>query len=354
MKGICEDCGKEFASVASLKRHTNGCRDIRPFICPTCGKGFRNEKNKWEHIASKHLKLEDFLCDQCPKRFPTQKHLKSHMRSQHDPRITITCEQCGKTFFNDYNLKRHIKIHNKPKVELTPKEPESHECDICKLICRSRIGLKSHKKVVHMLKFQCSICLKRFATGAEVQNHLCCGTKDLHQCDICEHSFPNKETVKKHRKLHTHRFKCYRCSSRFIDENALKTHLCRKSDKQPKKPKLSIVINRCKLCNIDFQSYQEHIEHKKQHEIYPCTYCSKSFTTKKILWSHKKYMHTGKRAKALNPEEYSEEYHTRVSSDNNAAFIPNMPQAIGHMPLSNNELTYNFPNIFTSQNFNTD
>ena len=188
------------------------------------------------------------------------------------------------------------------------------------------MAVKTTQKIVHLRKFKCSICYKRFATDKKLQTH----------------PSKTKQIMQQHRRLHTHKYKCYRCSSRFIDENELKIHFCQKSNKQPKKPK-SIVINRCKICNIDFQSYQEHLAHKKQHAIYPCSYCPKSFTTKKLLWGHQDYMHTGKRAKLMKQNAESDGNEVRLSMDNitltDAVNIP--PQLMASVPIANNEPNFN-------------
>ena len=108
------------------------------------------------------------------------------------------------------------------------------------------------------------------------------------------------------------------------------------------------MINRCKICNIDFQSYHEHLAHKKQHEIYPCSYCPKSFATKKLLWGHQDYMHTGKRAKLMKQNAESNGNEVGFSLENTTlmepANIPPQAQALTSVLMPNNEQSYDFPN----------
>lgn len=86
-----------------------------------------------------------------------------------------------------------------------------------------------HIKNVHTKKFGCSICLSRFARKYDLKKH----TQIVHAkvrpftCEICEHSFGQKHHLVRHKRaLHMKErlFACSMCSSRFSREEHLQNH----------------------------------------------------------------------------------------------------------------------------------
>lgn len=86
-----------------------------------------------------------------------------------------------------------------------------------------------HIKNVHSKKFGCSICLSRFARKYDLKKH----TQIVHAkvrpftCEICEHSFGQKHHLVRHKRaLHMKErlFACSMCSSRFSREEHLQNH----------------------------------------------------------------------------------------------------------------------------------
>ena len=334
---ICEFCGKELMK-SSFRDHKKRCRNLLPYKCLTCDKGFTSNYSLQQHNATQHLKLKNIVCDRCGKGFATNRSLSNHIRHVHNDE-TFKCHICGKVFAakngltrhiarhdplaypcpicgDEVTSKKHMKIHTHPfkcgqccKRFINENDKIAHacrkeqnfkatvsasglfECSICTLAFHKQMALYNHVLKIHADKLQCSICLRLFSSEVERQGHSCPGRQVVHNCDFCGQSFDKKELMHLHRKLHTHKFKCYCCSKRFIDENTLNNHICLKKGQKPKTPKQSMAINRCKICKIDFQLHHEYLIHKKQHEIYQCPECPKRFASKKILWSHRDYMH---------------------------------------------------------------
>lgn len=86
-----------------------------------------------------------------------------------------------------------------------------------------------HIKNVHTKKFGCSICLSRFARKYDLKKH----TQIVHAkvrpftCEICEHSFGQKHHLVRHKRaLHMKErlFACSMCPSRFSREEHLQNH----------------------------------------------------------------------------------------------------------------------------------
>lgn len=61
-------------------------KDDKPFICPSCGKGY-----KWEQTLSRHLRFECgkeamFCCPFCPQKCKQKGNLLAHIRNRHGPK----------------------------------------------------------------------------------------------------------------------------------------------------------------------------------------------------------------------------------------------------------------------------
>ena len=318
---ICDRCGNEFATQRRLndhirRVHTEGNLDSKTFICKydQCDKEFPRKRLLQYHINKVHRDPKPgpiYECDLCNRVFKTKKGLRDHMVHHGDTK-PFPCQFCGKRFYG----KSHEKIHTHPfkcdvcnerfineeekndhtckkQIHFKPKFSPTGllECDVCGLTFHKKVALNNHILRVHTDKLQCLSCRGLFRTEMERLTHHCTGSQTVHNCDFCGQSFEKKFTMHVHRKLHTHKFKCQVCSKRYIDETALKTHLCVKKGQKPKATKQSMAINKCKICKIDFQLHHEYLMHKKQHEIYECPDCPRRFASKKILWSHRDYMH---------------------------------------------------------------
>ena len=388
-KGSCDSCGNKELYARDLPSHNKVCKEIRPFKCSetNCGasfirfahlddhiKGVHNgqesichicgKKFKWEHNLHRHMyahnKPKNYICQYCGRGFDQSSTRNMHEKVRHTH--LFKCKVCQKHFVDENERKEHIcekpppsklkprSFKSKPKHSKNkpgPKKTSSGpvQCNFCKLVLWTENGLKQHKTEVHLLPFKCSACLKRFSSETLCQEHQCSGNTELFHCEFCRHPFLEKATLDTHRKLHTHKFKCSRCSKRFESQSSLDSHNCPKSGEKPKKSN-SILINRCKICNIDFESYQEHLAHKKQHEIYPCPYCPKSFMSRKLLWGHKDYAHSGKRSKMKNQTQKLEVHEISPNLGHNSFEIPYIvPQPVPSAPVTDMEPTYNFPNL---------
>lgn len=64
-------------------------REEKPFICPSCGKGY-----KWEQTLSRHLRFECgkeamFGCPFCPQKCKQKGNLLAHIRNRHFPKSSV-------------------------------------------------------------------------------------------------------------------------------------------------------------------------------------------------------------------------------------------------------------------------
>ncbi|NXE86015.1 OZF protein, partial [Cochlearius cochlearius] len=130
----CGDCGKSFSQRPNLLTHRRVHTGERPFPCAQCGKSFSQKANLLAHQrihaagekalaggeqedgASGKAKLrsqqrsyqEDtpFVCPECGKSFRQKPNLITHRRI-HTGERPFTCFLCGRSFNQKTNLVTH-------------------------------------------------------------------------------------------------------------------------------------------------------------------------------------------------------------------------------------------------------
>ena len=81
----CENCKKQFNTMASLSSHSKSCSDNDEQSCKLCNKQFANKRNLRDHNRIFHESPESILskyslsCPECDKVFYKKSNLTSHM-----------------------------------------------------------------------------------------------------------------------------------------------------------------------------------------------------------------------------------------------------------------------------------
>lgn len=113
----CETCGKSYKQKRLLEEHVRSKHTgERIFKCD-----YENCESSYFSMSAmrKHLKsheVECATCDQCGRIFKNLSSLKAHVRLSHSI-LNFVCEvdKCGKKFGSKCFLRNHMKIHNKMK-----------------------------------------------------------------------------------------------------------------------------------------------------------------------------------------------------------------------------------------------
>uniref|UniRef100_A0A182W184 Protein krueppel n=1 Tax=Anopheles minimus TaxID=112268 RepID=A0A182W184_9DIPT len=101
----CEDCGKRFRQIVTLRNHRKLHKTEKSFPCPVCSKTFKQKFEIPIHMAT-HTGEQPYPCDQCPARFKRKQALKIHQQRHVNPR-PFKCETCDEWFNNATSRKFH-------------------------------------------------------------------------------------------------------------------------------------------------------------------------------------------------------------------------------------------------------
>lgn len=107
---LCNICGRRSENLRMLKRHFLSHSDVRPHACQICGKNFKTEYRRDNHIKHTHDNIRDYKCNFCFKGFHTKTGLTIHLRV-HTGERPYSCKMCGKAFQQRSTLRTHMKVH---------------------------------------------------------------------------------------------------------------------------------------------------------------------------------------------------------------------------------------------------
>jgi KRAB domain-containing zinc finger protein len=200
----CHTCGKEFETVAKLKRHLK-THDLtrRICVCDACGHRAVNESQLKLHKFM-HVTDRPFQCQLCPATFKLNQHLRGHQKV-HRP-AQFTCYLCERKFRTYDNIRLHMGIHSNASVL------RRFACELCGKTSVSGTALARHMKThTHEKNFKCDLCDRKFRDIGGVNRHV----KKVHEglfyeCKSCGKTYKEKMKFRNH--LYVHRgFKPYNC-----------------------------------------------------------------------------------------------------------------------------------------------
>lgn len=225
---IYQICDDELKSAATLLNHVRTHDLGRPFVCPTCGKGFRTKMILDQHKRL-HLENRGNVCDICGEILPTNDEWKMHVRAHNPNSVAHKCGTCGKELLTPSALANHELIH-------TGEKP--HKCghEGCPKSFREKSTLSAHE-LTHTdeKRFKCPAvgCLTAFRTNRDLSEHqVRCHSDerpyayDVKGCKSIRYKY--KGDLRKHAKKHK---TCAHCNEVIVstDRRTIDKHikLCR-------------------------------------------------------------------------------------------------------------------------------
>ena len=272
----CLKCDKSFYAKIYLDRHITIVHEGKiPYVCPHCGKGFKDPNGLKGHIATKHEENgKKFLCSLCPTTCLTKHLLKQHITVVHEKLMQYLCTQCGKYCITKGQLNAHVKkVHEKD-----PNEVKMFTCKICQKEFKTKHELNNHKLVVHegITPIICPECPMGFARMINLKNHLnYVHTEKKFDCDKCGSKFKTKGVLNTHIKN--------------VHENTgLRPHVCPHCEKtfRTKRSKDTHVKEVHNIFEPNHQLYRKRLTVASESLERTCPHCNQTLKNKYFLKKH--------------------------------------------------------------------
>ncbi|XP_021237782.1 zinc finger protein 169-like [Numida meleagris] len=224
---VCPECGKSFRQKPNLITHRRIHTGERPFTCFLCGRSFNQKTNLVTHCRRfnqkgnlvthyrTHTGERPFACTQCGKRFAQKPNLIAHQKT-HSGRQPFTCLECPKRFKSKLSLRVHQRVHvverpqSEPGPGQTPPSLQSHPgspypCSLCGESFEEHGELQLHRQGhAGERPHACAECGKRFRQKVNLAVHqrTHTGERPFH-CAECGKGFSQKAHLLRHRRTHT-------------------------------------------------------------------------------------------------------------------------------------------------------
>lgn len=147
----CPTCGRWFQKRYHMKNHEQIHKGLKPYECDLCQKRYTNQTNLDRHIRVTHQNEKKYTCQECGKCFSQLATLRQH-HAVHTTERNFSCDVCDKKF----KMKQHLRLHemrhlpstDRPKRKYKPplkryKQPQ-------KLCICTECGKHSNTTALHL------------------------------------------------------------------------------------------------------------------------------------------------------------------------------------------------------------
>ncbi|KAI8116278.1 Transcription factor grauzone [Lucilia cuprina] len=284
--------------------------------CSICNDILDSFYNLKIHFRDKHNTVAYAMC--CNKKFYRRDVLVDHLNVHKDPNY-FKCPKCGKTVTTRYSLTKHMENH-----QLHETQQNLFNCDKCDKSFLKKIVFERHV-LLHIpeeeRKFQCSMCVKKFATEYLRKQHInhTHSKKYTKICDVCGVTVWDKYSFNRHMAQHNGvkpvKFKCDICAAEltniyFLNRHKKLMHTVQQEQICPHCSKISpnYVAHKthikyahtlerkhaCHMCDKKFRRPKELKEHLSTHTgepLYTCPYCPRTFISNANMYKHLRLKH---------------------------------------------------------------
>lgn len=143
----CDHCPMKFYKKECIRKHIvkHIPKEFRVFSvpCDECGKMFFNVYTLKSHKELVHQGIKRFSCELCGKLYESRSRLKIHIDSFHKGLRDVECNICNGKYTTKLALRGHIKRQHPETLGL---KKETYNCEICNTVCPSKQGLTLHMK----------------------------------------------------------------------------------------------------------------------------------------------------------------------------------------------------------------
>nr|CAI5830380.1 unnamed protein product [Callosobruchus analis] len=306
----CTECTYRTTSNSNLKRHMDTHPDIagnHVFRCIYCKNTLTCKKVLDDHIVKKH---PDFIasisskvheCTKCSFKTVHPSRLKKHIKVKHPDidgnHITNRCIYCNKTFTSKQALDGHIiKTHPDFIASVTSKV---HECTECTYKTTSNGNLRGHMAkhpdaAHNYITNRCIYCSKTFTSTQSLDDHIikthpdfiASVSRKVHECTECTYKSTSNGNLKRHMVKHLNAAgnhttaRCIYCNITFVQKQTLDDHIVKTH------PDFIASVN-TKIHECQLRRHMvKHPDIAGNYTTIRCSYCNKTFESKRSLDNH--------------------------------------------------------------------
>ena len=113
---ICPDCGSLFRKKCLLMEHIRRQHGRKRFACPICEFTFVSRGGLKEHVKYIHEKITRYRCETCGKGYANRTNYFDHVASHTGAKRNV-CPVCKKQFAFKHGLKTHVLHFHPNEVE---------------------------------------------------------------------------------------------------------------------------------------------------------------------------------------------------------------------------------------------
>ncbi|GAB6030445.1 hypothetical protein CHUAL_007315 [Chamberlinius hualienensis] len=260
-------CAIRMRSSDNLEYHMRSHAE-KGFICPECREKFDNWKTLSIHLWRIHVvDMELYTCDICNyKTYSYGKLINMHRRIHSDDRPFL-CDTCGKGFKTSKQLRNHRVIHLDKRKH---RNLRSGECEICHRRFSDRRMLRVHNDTVHskLRPYLCNFCGYAASCRSTLKMHIRQHTGEKpFACEKCEYRTADHNSLRRHKMRHSGEkpYRCPFCPYACIQSSTYKTHL---KNKHPGLDEgLMFCCQHCSFRTIKKENFVTHmVDHKIRSE----------------------------------------------------------------------------------------
>jgi len=269
-------CKNIFSSKALLTKHshqihweTYGYSSLpnKLVICTgskgTCLEVFQSQELLVEHRRAVHkensklkAKSQKYQCEECGKKISSPECLRLHVDAIHRG-IKHPCPHCPYSTGWPKNLDEHIMFYH---THVNDESILKYQCSICGKKFKRQNSLAEHELTHNPKTFKCSHCNRGFSHDRYLERHILSvhGDKKF-PCEICGKKFTTQEYVKTHyNSVHLEhserRHKCNICGQGFNKKMAFRSHMNKHQGLKP----FHCPAPECDKCFSDDTAWSHH------------------------------------------------------------------------------------------------
>ena len=240
-------------------------------------------------------------CLPCKTYFPTEISLATHNGQKHKKKCEIPkngapvkCQYCSQFSLTSFNLRKHCLIHHKKEME-----KDWLKCSICSILFQDNEALQRHVKQMHKAKdvdaerySKCDYCDKRFHKAFPARMYEHCSSIHTTQivshwiiCALCGIYFPPDKIDKHLKGAHKEKFyekiQCIYCPRQICGKGSYAKHGNAYHPEEVSKD-----WHMCSMCSKFYPTLSDLKNHKENHSLIQCPYCTIRKLTKERHQNH--------------------------------------------------------------------